>query len=237
MSFRDICLAVRVAMMRHRMRHLDEIEPIGSCLFLAPHPDDEAIGCGGLIARLCAAGRPPHVAILTGGGKSIADNVVSSEEIIAQRRRLTLLSAKCLGVPEDHIHFLDFEDGNIAARPTEEVNRLARLIQELAPDNVFVPHRGEGWSDHLATRRLGKDLATAEATVWEYSVWMWYYNYWKLDWLMGARATLTAEELEAKGRAVAAYVEPKAVNGRPWSGDLPAGFLRANLKDMELYFK
>lgn len=237
MSFRDFCLAGRVALLRRRMRRLEEVDPVGKVLFLAPHPDDEAIGCGGLIARLCAAGRPPYVAILTGGGMSIADEVVRSEMIVDQRRQLTLRSAECLGVPEDHILFLDFEDGHIADRPEGEVNRLARLIQELAPDHVFVPHRGEGWSDHLATRRLGKDLAPAEATVWEYTVWMWYYNYWKLDWLMGARATLTAEELAAKRRAVAAYVEPLAPTGRPWSGDLPRGFLRANLKDMELYFR
>ena len=39
-------------------------------LILAPHPDDESLGCGGLIAQCCAAGTPPHVVILTDGCNS-----------------------------------------------------------------------------------------------------------------------------------------------------------------------
>ncbi|HTI01677.1 MAG TPA: PIG-L family deacetylase, partial [Acidisoma sp.] len=39
-------------------------------LILAPHPDDETLGCGGLIAQCCAAGMPPHVAIMTDGSHS-----------------------------------------------------------------------------------------------------------------------------------------------------------------------
>ena len=50
--------------------NLDDIIGTGTCLILAPHPDDESLGCGGLIAACAAAGRPPLVVILTDGAGS-----------------------------------------------------------------------------------------------------------------------------------------------------------------------
>ncbi|MGH6943228.1 MAG: PIG-L deacetylase family protein, partial [Geminicoccaceae bacterium] len=37
-------------------------------LVIAPHPDDEVLGAGGTIARLCAAGSRVTVAVVTRGG-------------------------------------------------------------------------------------------------------------------------------------------------------------------------
>ncbi len=49
---------------------LNDIIGGGTCLILAPHPDDESLGCGGLIAACVAAGRSPLVVILTDGAGS-----------------------------------------------------------------------------------------------------------------------------------------------------------------------
>src|SRR3546814_4012834 len=46
---------------------MSALENVRRALVIAPHPDDEILGCGGTIARLCAAGVEVHVAIVTRG--------------------------------------------------------------------------------------------------------------------------------------------------------------------------
>lgn len=230
---REVSWRVRAA----RGAYASELSLTGSILIIAPHPDDEAIGCGGLIARLVTQENAPHVAILTGGGASLRDRAeIDPVEVITARRGLTLNSARVLGLPVDHIHFLDFEDGSISSRPEREINRLRELITELHPANIFVPHRGEGWPDHLAVREIGIELAPDNTQVWEYCVWMWYYNVWNLDWRAARCLHLSKTEREAKLRAVRAYVKPSAPDGTPWSGVLPRPFLHANTSPREVYF-
>lgn len=131
----------------------------GTVLILAPHPDDEALGCGGLIARLCANGNPPHVVIMTGGGGSLRGHSNMPEsEVVEARRKLTLASAYELGLPRENIHFLDFVDGCIAARPETEMARLKELIARLQPSTILVPHSGEGWPDHTAVREIIREV-------------------------------------------------------------------------------
>ena len=215
----------------------------GTICILAPHPDDEALGCGGLISHLCATGNYPHVVIMTGGGGSLHGHSNISEDIVvAERRKLTLKSAKALGLPEENVHFLDFIDGSIADRPESEISRLRNLITEIKPSAIFVPHNGEGWPDHLATRRIGIDLANQltavpKPDIYEYCVWMWYYNVWNLDWKNARKFKISSAEHEAKLRAVHAYIDAKAPDGSPWSGFLPKAFLRANTARTELFFK
>ncbi|MDE6393223.1 MAG: PIG-L family deacetylase [Muribaculaceae bacterium] len=218
-------------------RYCKDINISGVSLIIAPHPDDEALGCGGLIARLCAANNPPHVAILTGGGGSLRGWAEIAEvDVIKARRRLTLDSARQLGLPKENIHFLDFEDGSIEARLKTEIDRLGELIDIIKPDNIFVPHSGEGWPDHLAAREIGIELAPPSTVVWEYCVWMWYYNVWNLDWKNAYVLRMSSKELNSKLQAVDAYVKPLSSCGKPWSGILPKLFIKANTSKSELYF-
>ncbi len=224
--------------LRRRAKSSREIWLQSPILILAPHPDDEALGCGGLITRLCREVNPPHVAILTGGGGSLRGHSdMPEEEVIKARRQLTLNSARELGLPESNIQFLDFVDGYLSEQPKEEIEKLKELIKEVNPQTILVPHSGEGWPDHLAVRQIGLDMAPTGTDVYEYCVWMWYYNVWKLDWKNACSLKMSPEEHAAKLRAVDAYVKPLAPTGTPWSGILPKPFLRANTSDTELYFK
>lgn len=235
---REVSWRVRAA----RGASVPELSLVGTTLIIAPHPDDEALGCGGLIARLVSQGNAPHVAILSGGGASLRSRADFAPEVVmAARRRLTLDSARGLGLPGENIHFLNFEDGAISARPEDEMDRLRQLVTQLQPRNLLVPHRGEGWPDHLAVREIGIELsreaATGDVEVREYCVWMWYYNVYNLDWDNARVLRMTPAEYAAKLRAVRAYVEPTAPDGSPWSGVLPAPFLHANTSRHEFYFR
>lgn len=214
-----------------------ELKLHDTVMIVAPHPDDEALGCGGLIYRLCSEGNTPHVVVMTGGGGSLRGHSDMPEsEVVTARRELTLASARELGLPRENINFLDFIDGHISERPEAEMARLRELIAKIQPSAILVPHRGEGWPDHLKTRELVLELASQNADVYEYCVWMWYYNVWNLDWKNARKIEMTDAEHEAKLRAVEVYVSAKAPNGDPWSGFLPKPFLRANTSRRELYF-
>lgn len=226
-----------------RATTVEELHIPGTVCILAPHPDDEALGCGGLIARLCKEGNPPHVMIMTGGGGSLrGHSAISEVTVISERRKLAIISAETLGLPQENVHFLDFIDGDIADRPESEMNKLQNLITQIRPSAIFVPHSGEGWPDHLAVRRIGinitNELPDAEKPqIYEYCVWMWYYNVWNLDWKNACKVSLSKDELQTKLRAVRAYIDAKTPDGSPWSGILPKAFLRANTARTELYFK
>lgn len=237
-TIKDCIRSIRIAILHNRSEKRPPINISGKIIIIAPHPDDEALGCGGLIARLCAEKNPPHIAVLTGGGGSLRGRSdISETEVANARRELTLDSAKQFGLPEENIHFLDFQDGDIGACPEKEMSRLRQLINNLNPDNILVPHNSEGWPDHLAARDIGIELAPEKAAIWEYCVWMWYYNVWNLDWKNAAVLSMSDTEHSTKLRAVNAYVKPVAPCGAPWSGVLPKPFLKANRSKSELYFR
>lgn len=223
--------------LRVRSMRLPDFRPGKPVLILAPHPDDETLGCGGLIKRLCAAGMPPHVVLLTGGeGSLCGHSAIGAEEVARARRQLARESARILGLPMECLHFLDFGDGHIGERRPTEMRELQTIISDLCPATILVPHSGEGWPDHLDTRRIGIDLAPAGCEVWEYCVWMRYYNVWRLDWRHAAAIRLTPAEHAAKLAAAAAYVGPLSPCGVPWSGLLPRLFVKGCTGPSELFF-
>lgn len=212
--------------------------PWKSVLILAPHPDDEVMGCGGLIQRLCEQGNPPHVVILTGGGQSHAACCHLPESVIKKERRsMASQILQKIGLPASHLHLLDFPDGSISAQH-KEMQTLQNLVAEIRPDAVFIPHHGEGWPDHLVCRELVEKMPALGATViYEYCVWFWYYNVWKLDWKRASLLRLTKSEHEAKCKAVNEYTEKPAPCGKPWSGFLPELLTGACKWNKELYFR
>ncbi len=109
-------------------------------VIIAPHPDDEVMGCAGLIQHLVENGTPPHVIIMTGGGGSHRYCCkVSEGRIIAERRHLAFRAAALLRVPISYVHLLDYPDGGIN-RNHPETKNLHELLTKLSPDSVFVPH-------------------------------------------------------------------------------------------------
>ncbi len=229
---------IRVAALHLLYRFRPALSLTEKTVIIAPHPDDEVIGCAGLIQALVDRGMPPHVIILTGGeGAHRGCCDTSDEEIIAARHQLTLRAAATLGLPESHIHCLHYPDGAVALEHSE-TDRLQALLSELAPQSVFVPHCGEGWSDHLQAAEITKYLLKGQdVSIYEYCVWMWYYNVWRLDYRNARVLRMSRAQHQRKLQAIDEYVTPQAPCGKPWSGVLPKPFLKAARWSRELYFK
>ena len=118
-------------------------------LVLSPHPDDEAIGCGGTICAHVSEGAEVHVVFLTSGEKGVPGR--EPAETAAVREAEAAAAARILGISD--IAFWRLPDG--AVRATRgAVGRLRTLLSEWRPDVLYVPHPGEQHRDHRATFRL-----------------------------------------------------------------------------------
>lgn len=111
-------------------------------LVIAPHPDDEILGCGGSIAKYVDAGDEVYVAIVTKGCDPIFHECQVNQVRDECRR-----ADSHLGVKETI--FMDFPASMLETVPRFEFNgAFIQLIQDVKPDIVYLPHRGDMQLDH-----------------------------------------------------------------------------------------
>lgn len=118
------------------------VEAFGPTLVIAPHPDDEVLGCGGTIARLAECGVDVHVAIVT-EGKPPAFN----RENVEQVRREMKVAHDILGVAKTHE--LGLPAAALDTEPAARINRVTdELLSEVRPETVLLPFVGDIHLDH-----------------------------------------------------------------------------------------
>ena len=111
-------------------------------LVVAPHPDDEVLGCGGTIAKYADNGDDVYVAIVTKG-----EEPLFKVEQVVDVRNECLKADRVLGVKETI--FMDFPASMIENVPRYKFNEaFIQLIQRIRPDIVYIPHRGDMQLDH-----------------------------------------------------------------------------------------
>lgn len=120
----------------------------GPLLVLAPHPDDEVIGCGGLMAHHLDRGARTRVVVMTDGGRGDPTGRLGGAEYAEMRRAETREAAARIGGAE--VVFLDHPDGGLAAAATV-VDDLVREISAFAPTTLAFPSPFELHPDHRAT--------------------------------------------------------------------------------------
>src|SRR4029079_5641731 len=87
-------------------------------LGLAPHPDDESLGCGGVLHAAASAGVPVHVVFLTNGDANELSFLVYQRRPVVPptgvldmgrlRGQEALHAARALGLPDDSVTFLGY---------------------------------------------------------------------------------------------------------------------------------
>ncbi len=139
-------------------------------LVLAPHPDDDALGCGGLIKSLADDGAKIKVIYFSDGSKGNKSGK-SSASLIVERESEAREAGKVLGVGEEK--FFRLPDGKI--EPTIDLAaQIRREIEFDKPDLILAPSMEELHPDHYAVAEV---LATSlknyygQLNIWLYEVW------------------------------------------------------------------
>lgn len=148
----------------------------GRVLVVAPHADDETLGCGGLIAACRQRGWPVEVVFLTDSAGPQA-----SRDLAQSRRNEALAALQELGVTAESAFFLNAPDGHLSqsglAACVAATDRLTELIRQFQPTAIFTPYLGGGSSEHDAAYWMvdeARSAAGSAAAVWEYPVWAWW---------------------------------------------------------------
>lgn len=179
--------SLHICLMFDRLDHPPEVVTDFAArhvLVLAPHMDDETIGCGGTILRHVAAGAKVTVLYLTDGrrgnprlyanGHSSAHIAAAEAELVATRRREAQAAAEILGISE--IKYLDGPDGHLEIVPSL-VAPLRSLLEAQQPEIVYVPSVLDMHQDHWVTcgilyAALAEQRPAARPLIRGYEVWM-----------------------------------------------------------------
>lgn len=147
-------------------------------LVLAPHADDESLGCGGLIATAVSAGVAPQVVILTDGAASHpGSRTYPPDRLAALREAEAAAAVRCLGLDRQNLHFLRFPDTRLPAAGPDLAGAVARLqsLGEAAGCGVILaPWAHDPHCDHEAAARIAAALAARTGwPLFSYPVWGW----------------------------------------------------------------
>jgi len=151
-----------------------ELFPEGAPLVLAPHPDDESLGCGGIIA----ACRSASVVIVTDGA---ASHPGSRRWPAAELRRLREAEAReatrRLGLAEERLHFLGLPDSAAPHNGPEfdaAVGAIAAIAGQQRCSAILATWGHDPHRDHQATAAMARAAARlARLPLYFYPVWGW----------------------------------------------------------------
>lgn len=211
----------------------DAILAPGPCLVLAPHPDDETFGCGGLIA-LQSARRRFDVIVLTDGTGSHSGSVRFPAPRLAALREAEVEEAvKRLGLGRERLHFMRLEDRRAPQQGPElesAANRVRELLDATGAATLLTTWRCDPHADHQAASLIAHE-AVRETTVrmLEFPVWGWTLSphaWVDIPPLCGARVDISGA-LPAKRAAIAAYASQTTdlIRDDPNGARLPEEFI------------
>lgn len=154
----------------------------GIVLITVPHMDDEALACGGTIARL-ADKRSLHFVYATDGMKAPepvlpwVDSI--TPDLGAIRRAESVAAMRVLGVRSENISFLGLPERGLERASGTLQERIVEVLERVKPDHVLTPFRYDRHRDHIALNRAvtrATSKASSPVQLWEYFV----YHYWRL---------------------------------------------------------
>ena len=189
---------------------------VANVLVIAPHPDDESLGCGGLISKLAADRRRFCTVFVTDGSASHLGSVKWSRRALAARREQEAEEALYqLGIGDHPRVFLRLRNLAMPAASSAEwrsaSDELDFALRTFRPDLVLLPWRRDPHCDHrdswrLVTEAIHRSVLTPMTL--EYAIWLEEYgvaaDYPRLDEARSIVFDITTE-LASKRAAIAAH--------------------------------
>ncbi len=182
---------------------------------VAPHPDDESLAVGGLVAELRMRDVPVDVLAVTDGEASHPH----LRNLAARRTAEQTGALRALGVKRAP-HRLGLPDGRVAAHASELADALGHRCR---PGTlILAPWDHDGHPDHDACGAVAAEVARQiGSTVWSYPVWAWQWAApTDLSLLDLRRVTLSPEASAAKKKAIDAHqTQTMHLDGPPIIGE------------------
>ena len=138
-------------------------------LVLAPHPDDDVIGCGGILDIYQKKGAKITIVYMTDGRKGNPN--YDEDRLVLKRREEARRAADVIGI--DELMFLDNRDTELSATP-KAVKELRDILYEVKPEAVFLPFLLDNHQDHRATNDIlirSSRTYKAPLTCYGYEIW------------------------------------------------------------------
>jgi len=186
---------------------------------IAPHPDDEVLGTGGLLAQLAELRRRMLLIAVTDGGASHPGSSCWTPTRLATVRHYeTTKALRRLGLNPVRKIRAGFPDGAVGEHEAE----LSRFIHAYLRqgDVVFSTWRGDGHPDHEAVGRAAAAAARSKGVrLVEFPIWAWHWaapGDERVPWSRARKVLLERATLKRKRSAVAAFssqLEPDLLTG------------------------
>ncbi|MGB7196429.1 MAG: PIG-L family deacetylase [Collimonas pratensis] len=220
---------------------LPELVPAGQrAIIVAPHPDDETLGCGGLLQLLANYHRETTLIAATDGTASHPGSRLWPAERLARiRPDETRNALRLLDLHEITVIRAGISDGTVS----RHVKKLAAVIEaQVRPrDVIFCPWKCDGHPDHEACALAAiAALRNTSARLVEFPIWMWHWAIPgdpRIPWHRAGRLQLEKNLIERKRAAVNCYrsqIEADFSTGR--EPILSPNVLRRLLHAQEFYF-
>lgn len=188
---------------QERLRDVQPLEPLtGPVVVIAPHPDDETLGAGGLIATLSAQGTRVSIVAATDGENAYDLSLDKRRSLGHTREREQRRALEDLGVGADAIRRLRLMDSGLMDQGAE----LERGILEAVEPGmtILAPWHGDFHPDHIACAHAARSVSRAKnIPLLSYFFWTWHRGTPELlDGLPLRKFNPTTAALAAKTKAI-----------------------------------
>jgi LmbE family N-acetylglucosaminyl deacetylase len=158
----------------------ESVRLLGSTAIITPHPDDQLLGCGGVIALLAKFEIPIHIVVMSDSAGLHSGAVeYPPNPLQSVRQREITDPLRILGVSPGSLSFLNLSNEQIPSSETRYfsavVEALRMVISVFAPSTIIVPWRRDRHCDHKATWEIAQTAVaqTEFSGRWmEYAAWL-----------------------------------------------------------------